>query len=376
MRISPAHFCTYNGVARHLKTFGQEKTESAVQPAERQQVTQLPNTTYYVMPSTDERIYTSASKELVDVPSNFKINAFDNVPCPACGRKMLPKEKFLEFQDKIDNADSNEYLGILGDYKDYMHPVELSVFEEISDISETTGEKDVRKLLESLRDTKLPVLQKVQMDKVKQMTYLAKSLPKNERKVLLKKIKGLQCIIYKKNSEAPFRRKILIDRISKINIKNKHKYDKLQQIVKSFPTSFDMNSAWIVKYSGKNKKGEDWNSHDIAMRMLCYSVPNTDHILARGIELNHDDLSNYMAMHMSCNTQKSSKPFLQWYFENKNLRAKSLKSYFEKSQELISSGQISDPRYKDYVANATQLIKEISKGVVDIKIDEKEEPKE
>ncbi len=376
MRISLANFCTYNGVVRRLKTFGQEKNESAAQSAERQQVTQLPNTTYYVMPSTDERIYTSASKELVDVPSNFKINAFDNVPCPACGRKMLPKEKFLEFQDKIDNADSDEYLDILGDYKDYMHPVELSVFEEISEISKATGEKDVRKLLESLRDTKLPVLQKVQIDKVKQMTYLARRLPKDEKKVLLRKINGLQKIIYKKNSEAPFRRKILIDRISKINIKNKHKYDKLQQIVKSFPTSFDMNSAWIVKYSGKNKKGEDWNSHDIAMRMLCYSVPNTDHILARGIELNHDDLSNYMAMHTSCNTQKSSKPFLQWYFENKNLRAKSLKSYFEKSQELISSGQISDSRYNSYVANATQLIREISNGVVDIKTDEKEEPKE
>lgn len=373
MRISPVNFCKYNGFIKHLSTFGQEKTESISTCDERQQVTQLPNTTYYVMPSTDERIYTSASKELVEVPSNFKINAFDNVPCPACGREMLPKEKFLEFQDKIDNANPDEYLGILGKYKDYMHPVELSVFEEITEISNNTGEKDVRKLLESLRDTKLPVLQKIQMDKVKQMTYLARSLPKDEKKVLLKKINGLQSIINKKNSEAPFRRKILIDRISKINIKNQHKYNKLQQIVKSFPTSFDMNSAWIVKYSGKNKKGEDWNSHDIAIRMLCYSVPNTDHILARGIELNHDDLSNYMAMHMSCNTQKSNKPFLQWYFENKNLRANSLKNYFEKSQELISSGQISDPRYKNYVANATQLIKEISKGAVDIKLDTKKE---
>lgn len=370
MKITPLNIYTYKTPARNNYSFGKKEVKNTTPPSENKEITKLPNSNYYVIPSRDERIYTSANKELIDVPSNFLINSFDNVPCPACGRKLLPGAKYTEFEKKIDNAKPEEYIGILEEYKDYMHPIELSVLEEIKDISEKTGEKDIRKLLESLRDTKLPMLQKIQMDKVKQMTYLAKKLPKQEKEVLMSKIDGLKRIIYKKNSEAPFRRKILIEKISRVKISNKHKYDKLQKIVKSFPTSFDKNSAWIVKYSGKNKKGEDWSSHDIALRMLSFSVPNTDHILARGIELNHDDLSNYMAMHTSCNTQKSSKPFLQWYFEDKKLRSKALTSYFKKADELISSGKISDSRYKNYVANATQLIKEISNGVVNIKVEE------
>ena len=123
----------------------------------------------------------------------------------------------------------------------------------------------------------------------------------------------------------------------------------------------------IVKYSGKNKFQEDWNSRDIALRMLCFSVPNTDHILARDIEENHDDLTNYMAMHKACNEQKSNKSFLEWYYEDKDLHKSSLEAYFEKTNEIISSKKIDDERYDSYVANATQRIYELSQGKVDLR---------
>ena len=166
------------------------------------------------------------------------------------------------------------------------------------------------------------------------------------------------------NTTAPFRRKIIIDRISKIKIRNPKKYEKLQQIAKNFPTSSDMNSAWIVKYSGKNKQNVDWESYDIALRFLYSSVANTDHIIAYDIENNHDDISNYLSMHSACNSQKGNKPFLQWLNEDKKNRIKYLQDYFESVSEIISSKKIKKKKYKDYVANATQTIFEASKGQV------------
>ena len=328
----------------------------------------LNNIVYYTVPSTDERTYTSMYKDLIDVPSKFKINEFDNVPCPSCGKTMLPKEKFGEFYEKIENSDKEDYLDILEEYKDYMRPVEASVFEEMKVLSHNYHTNDLRTLLVALRETKLPTLQKVQLKKAKQMRKIAKNLPNEERIALLRKINELEKSIKKRDkSSSPFRRKRLIDEIRDVKVSHIPKYNKLQEIARSFPTSSDMNSAWIVKYSGQNKFHEDWDSKDIALRLLCFSVPNTDHILARDIEENHDDLTNYMSMHKSCNEQKSNKSFLEWYYEDKPLHQASLEAYFTKANEIISSGKIEDKRYSNYVANATERIYKLSQGKVDLR---------
>lgn len=372
MKISAVNYKNIFSNKTRINSFSQAKKEentnsSVVTNPSEEKPLRVPDYRIYTIPSKDERIYTSPNKELIEVPSDFKLNKIDNIPCPACGKKMLPLEKYEKIVKEFDNAKPEEYLGILQKYSRYLRPVEYSVLDEIQEISDRTGEKDVRKLLESLRDNKLPILEKIQLQKIKQMKTVAKSLPQDERKVLMSKINELRGMIRKKNSEAPFRRKILIDRIEKVKIKNEHNYEKLQNIARSFPRSFDMNSAWIVKYSGNDKNGQPWTSKDIALRMLSSSIPNTDHIIARDIELNRDDITNYMSMHKSCNGQKSNKPFMQWFFEDKKTREASLKAYFAKADSLINSGQIQDKKYKDYVENATQLIYETSKGSVDLR---------
>ena len=246
-----------------------------------------------------------------------------------------------------------------------MRPVEESVFNEIYENSKKPGaSKDIRTLLVELRDEKMPILQKVQMRQVKKMRALAKTLPEKEKKVLMSKVNELSRMIRKNNASAPFRRKVMIDRISKVKIENQKKYEKLQNIARSFPTSADMNSAWIVKYSGKNKLNIDWDSYSIALRFLASSIANTDHILAYDIENNHDDISNYMAMHNACNTQKSNKPFLQWLNEDKENRIKYMEDYFNYVNDLLESGKIKKKKYKNYVAYATETIFEVSKGQV------------
>lgn len=363
MRISP--IIAYTNNKRAMKPAFRQNVNFSSQNVVQNIVKD--NVAYYTIPSTDERIYTSMYKDLIDVPSKFKISEFDNVPCPSCGKTMLPKEKFAEFYERIENSDKEDYLNVLEDYKEYMRPVEESVFDEMKVLAHTYHTNDLRTLLVNLRDTKLPALQKVQIKKAKQMKKIAKNLPEEERIALLRKINELEKTIRQEKSTSPFRRKRLIDEIRDVKVSHIPKYNKLQEIARSFPTSSDMNSAWIVKYSGKNKYHEDWDSRDIALRLLCFSVPNTDHILARDIEENHDDLTNYMSMHKSCNEQKSNKSFLEWYYEDKNLHQASLEAYFDKADEIISSGQIDDKRYNSYVANATERIYKLSHGKVDLR---------
>lgn len=336
-------------------------------------ITELPN--YYYMPVSFgvqkvNRTYTSLNKDLFEIPAHFMIGKQEDVPCPSCGRKMLNREKFAQFQSELDSVDESEYINVLEKWKDYMMPIELSAFEDIKGCLAKTPNmnkpNDIRTALVILRNSYLPQLQAIQMRRVKKMRSLANGLPDDERAVLMSKIENLKKIIKKTGEESPFRRKILIDKISKIKIQNPMKYKKLQDIAASFPTSSDIDSAWIVKYSGKKSDGQDWTSYDIALRLLSKSIANTDHILPYSTHPGHDDITNYMAMHTGCNSRKANKPFLQWYYEDKQLRQKSMNAYFKYAQQLIDSGQIDDPKYKDYVAKATQTILQASESKVQI----------
>ena len=198
------------------------------------------------------------------------------------------------------------------------------------------------------------------------MTALSKTLPPDERTVLQGKIKKLRHHIRKTNAEAPVRRKILIDRISKIKIRNPQQYKKLQNIAKNFPTSYEINSAWIVKYSGKHGQNEDWTSLEIAQRFLASSVASTDHILAYSIENNHDDISNYIAMHNACNSRKGDKTFLQWIHEDKKNRINFLNNYFKKVDNLLES-EINERKYKSYVQLVKDTILKTTNGKINLK---------
>lgn len=320
----------------------------------------LPNFT------SKRREYSSIQPKLQEKTSNFKLTKFNILTCPACGKKILSQRKFEGITKELEAACSDEYLEILNKYKEYMRPVEESVFNEIYALSRKEGaSKDIRTLICGLREEKLPLLQEAQMRLADEMTALAETLPSEEKTVLLKKIKKLTMFIRKNTSEAPFRRKILLDRISKVKIKNKNKYQQLQDIAARFPASFDMNSAWIVKYSGKNKYDEDWSSLDIAKRFLYSSCADTDHILAYNIENNHDDISNYLAMHRGCNSQKSNKPFMQWINENKE-RLSFLQQYFEDA-DIIIGKKVQKKKYKLYSDYAAETIKRITNGRINLK---------
>ncbi len=374
MKIQPITYPIYFN--KKLKTFNSSMFSDNTNPSTHP-ITQQNNPAGQILSgfiynkisftSAAKRTNGTDKKKLAEKSGNFAICRFPDITCPSCGKKMLTKGQFRKIAQELSQCRPDEYLEHLGKYKEYMRPVEASVYDELLILSQKKNRlKDIRTLLVSLRDTKMPVLQQAQMRQVKKMKSLAKTLPDDEKKILLRKLNSLQQIIKKNNTTAPFRRKIMIDRISKIKIRNPRKYKKLQDIAKGFPTSSDMNSAWIVKYSGKNKHNEDWKSYDIALRFLSSSVVNTDHIIAYNIDNNHNDISNYMAMHSACNVQKSNKPFLQWLNEDKDNRIKYMRQYFDDVSQIIDDKRIQKKKYKDYVAYATETIFEASKGQVKI----------
>ncbi len=379
MKISGINYLPH---VNNYNYINKDEKNNDINTKPKEQWVGLSNVFYYPVNfgTSAGRTYSTDKHKLAEKTGNFQLLRFNDIPCPACGKKMLNLHKFETFVDEISEFTPDKYLECLGKYREYMRPVEESVYNELIELSQKSknGEKDIRMLLVQLRDEKLPILQRIQMKKINKMRSLSRTLPDDEQKVLDRKIQGLASLIKKSNAEAPFRRKVMLDRISKVKIRNPRTYDKLQRIAASFPTSSDMNSAWIVKYSGKNKMDEDWDSYSIALRFLSSSIGNTDHILAYAIENNHDDISNYMAMHNACNSQKGSKHFLQWWNEDKENRTKYMQDYFDKADELIKTKKIKKKKYRHYVELAEQTIFDVSQGQLKLFKDEETftEPKD
>ncbi len=338
------------------KEFLNKQEPVSIMKNEPRKISGLSNIYYYpVNFGKKKRTTDSVLPQYKSETTDFRPVKFDNITCPACGKTMLPQKKFSEIADLLHEIPPEKYLDFLDKYKNYMRPVEESVFNELYELSKRkNASKDIRTLLVQLRDTKLPVLQKAQMHKVNEMRKLANNLPPEEQKILLREIESLSKEIKKTKSTSPFRRKVMIDKISKINIKNPKYYEALQKIAKDFPTSKDMNSAWIVKYSGKNKMDQPWDSYHIALRMLSSSIPNTDHIVAYDINSNHNDITNYIAMHNGCNGQKSNKTFVQWLNEDKENRINYIKEYFQQVDAHFQKYQ--KGIYKEYTTLAPYLI--------------------
>ena len=190
----------------------------------------------YYMPvnfgnSNTRRSYSSVNPEYYTRPADFLPSKIDGLPCPSCGGKMMSKSHFEAISEQLENVSPNNYLDFLNQYEEYMCPIEYSVFQELYGMSKAPdASKDIRTLLIQLREHKLPLLQEVQLSLLKKMRRVSKTLPDNEKAVMYHKISTLENLVKKTKAESPFRRKIMIEGIKNVNIKNKETYKKIQNM--------------------------------------------------------------------------------------------------------------------------------------------------
>ncbi len=297
-------------------------------------------------------------------PGKFQLCYLDNISCPSCGKPMMSRIVFDEFDQKLQKTPEKDYIQLLEEYEKYMTPVEANVFTKIKPLSKKHPNKTMNELLFKLRDEELPKLEAIQLSRLNEMKKCVNLLPKNEKKKLVETLVNAENRIKARSPKHPFRRKDFIAAIDELRIRNIETKQKLVSTAKLFPSSNESECAWIVKYSSPDKKHQARTNKEIAGRFLCNSKTNTDHMKAQ--DLNGEDvIQNYMAMHSGCNTEKANKSFVQWFNEKPEERSIYIQKYFDKVQDLIDNNELDDPRYLDYVKNANETIKEISYGKID-----------
>ncbi len=295
-------------------------------------------------------------------PNNFKVCTIDKLTCPSCGHFMLPRQIFEEtFKKELDSVPESEYINVLKKYKAYMTQVEANVFEQICKQAKRNPDLGLSELLIELRDEELPKLESIQFAKLEYMKAIGTSIPKNQRYNLYQTIGNAETKIQQRTIKHPFRRKQFIEDIKKLKIHNPKTKEQLIKIAESFPSSNEAECAWIVKYSGKDKKHKQRKDREIAERFLKNATVNTDHMLARDLN-GKDSIYNYMAMHSGCNSDKTNKTFMEWFNEKPAERMAYIQEYLNDVQSAIENNEIDDERYDDYTSKIIETIRKLSNG--------------
>ena len=305
---------------------------------------------------------------------NFKICNIDGLTCPSCGKPMLPRPVFEEeFLKRLDEVPEKQYINVLNEYEHYMTQVEANVFRKIKAKAEKHPQYNLSRLLIDLRDEELPKLESIQFKKLDQMKIMVQTLPKNERDGITRVINAAEDKIRGRSTKHPFRRKALVEDVQKVKIHNYKTKQNFIKIAESFPSSSEAECAWIVKYSGRDKKKKLRSSREIAERFLINSKTNTDHIIAQDLFdktdrsitkdlCSKDSIFNYMAMHSGCNSEKTNKTFMEWFNEKPEPRYRYLQKYLDEVQEALDNGEIDDERYENYTQEVTKTIARASGG--------------
>ncbi len=318
-----------------------------------------------------KRVYSSIIPSKYEKPGKFKIGRIPNLTCPACGQKILTHSQYTRFLEEIRKAPEEEYIPILSRYEKYMCPTELEVFNDIkyqADLLKKVGKvPHLTEIVKTLREIKLPELEKIQLEKIEDMRDAIKTLPKAEQDGLNKKFDTITDIILNINNKAPFRRKTFIESVKEYEVSDPYVKEDLIYIAESFPSSAESACAWVVKNAGKDKQGNDRSPLELAEKLVGIASTSTDHILARNIELNHDDITNYMAMHKGCNSEKTDKSFNDWFYEDPINRKAYLRNYFRDVKAAFERGKIKDKKYRDYVKDCVLHIYSLSAGKVDFR---------
>lgn len=280
----------------------------------------------------------------------------EGLPCFCCGRKMIPPRVIEEMRTShVFRCTAPEAIEILSQYEDKMHTNEKKVFNILKEEVEKDPSKSIKEHLLELKKThELPLIQK-QAGIFKLIDKFAEKIkPELHQEIRDYLLTSFETI---KNNGNEFSRVRFIKQLEKIleNYPNTQNKEKLIRIAGKLPTAYDDVDAFIVKYSKPQ-----YNSENIALRLLSYSMATVDHIHPKSKNgANH--LYNYVPECMRCNSFRSDKPMIYQLEDYPEMFVNSQKLY-DKLIGFANKGKLS----KNYIVNLYKGIKQESEGVLQL----------
>lgn len=312
-------------------------------------------------------------------PVEFFLADFNDLPCPCCGVKMLSNKEWEKLNNDVLGHSSEKAVEALSKYEEYMHPVEKACFNEIKELSKKNPQKRLDEILASVREYHLKRLMVKELDVLNVVEEASATLPEKQFKAFKSLTDQAEENIIKQDSGDSFKRKDFLSKahglIEEFPKSEKATGEHLFEIIKTLPSSDKDADAFMVKYSGKNEKGQKRSSKEIGQSLLTPSLGTFEHVKPKYVGGDYGD-SNGLLECKECNNNRGHLSFEEFaklhplmITNPNNPEGKgNLQMHMDLIIEKIKKGLIKD--HNNYPKEISETLKRESDGIIKLDISE------
>ncbi len=232
-----------------------------------------------------------------------------NLPCPCCGKTMIPLDKIKELPAAgLFSASCLTAINALEQYEDIMKPVEYSIMQIIKPLAQKYPGIDLQELIVLLSFEYESNLVATQLTILNRLKSMIPELEKEHQQELYDITQTAKEFIVKKRM-VKFKRKIFIKDVEEFadKIKDKELSEKIKYEAEQMPTSEDSVSAFIMKY-------KDRTPEEIGERLLMFSAATLEHITP---DSQNGEVTIWECQR--CNNNRSDRPIVEQITQNPNM---------------------------------------------------------
>ena len=299
--------------------------------------------------------------------------------CPCCGIKMLNNKDIKRALLLPPQTPSKEYIPYLQQHEEQLHSVEKNVFDILNFLSLKYPEKNLRELLDTVRENHLEILHNEERKVIDRIRTVGGFLNNNDENKLNETLTEAEDLIINGNYDAVFARRAFIGKIGDVtaDFEQKDIADTIFEIAHELPRAGTSVSAFIVKYSEKNPATNiERNAHDIILGLMSPSVATIEHVKARSpLAPNgggENKMSNYILECARDNNMRECMPFRDFVKNNPQFYGENLQRYIDAIITRLNNGELKG--FERYPLQISRTLRRQSKGQIRLDISKLDVP--
>lgn len=282
------------------------------------------------------------------------------VPCPCCGHIMLDIDTYKAFESDIQQTTNPQDILIkIGKLKEYLHPVEMSIYKMMKAKSFEHPEMNLHEILKE----KLPRSEKKlifqQSKTLVSLGVMSKELPPEKGNIIGELIGETFQRLFDTRATSRFSRKVFLKKLENIlkDVNNVKLKNKIISEAATLPTAYNNTDAFIVKYAKRDYKGKN-PDQKIACRMLANSLATVEHI--RPQKKGGGIAPENLALECACdNNRRNHDSVIEQVLENPTMVI-NYRLYMNRLSELHLAGKLE----KAYITQTNKSYAEASDGLL------------
>lgn len=237
-----------------------------------------------------------------------------NIICPYRGIKIISSEAIKDFEKKLQSCIvAHEAFELLSKYYDNMLPTEKAIYAIFKDFVDLNPDDDLKNCLKMIRTNSLTKLKLEELEVLDEVDFLTHKLCSKTALEIREKTTKCRQIIISDNQREFFKRKIFLNSLEGVSIKENEKeiYANIKNKALFLPTSESSKNAFIVKYSNRTQT-------EIARRLFIASTATIEHITPASLG-GVNSIGNFLLTSASGNRYRENMPLVEYVKRHPNI---------------------------------------------------------